>query len=421
MTITSAPVRQSFDGDGSVTAFAIPWKYFAKSDVVVTLRDSSNVEALQIISTHYTLTAAGVDSGGTCTMVTAPATGEVLVITLDPPNTQASPLPPGGPFPSSTVENALDKLTQLVANLDERFNRAMLVPETDTQIGANLLIPIDSDRATKFLGWDSNGKVIAASSVSNDVTITSFMETLLDDADAVAGRQTLLLDKSGADIASAATIDLDAATGDFVDVTGTTPITAITLADGVEKTVRFTGILLLTDGASLVLPGSVTIRTAAGDIAVFRGDASSVVRCVSYQRDGSQPYVQHVRKTADETVNNSTTLQDDDDLKVHIKANESIAFTLFLIHTAGATDDVKLNFTIPSGATIAFQNEDVPNSTLSSGDLVVPGLDNTGQATINGFLDNGATAGDMQLQWAQNSLVAADTKVLKNSLLKIYR
>lgn len=88
----------------------------------------------------------------------------------------------------------------------------------------------------------------------------------------------------GADIASPAggTLDLDAATGDLVDVTGTNAITAITLADGDERTVRFTGALTLTHGASLVLPGSANITTVAGDFAVFRGYASAVVRCVSY-------------------------------------------------------------------------------------------------------------------------------------------
>jgi hypothetical protein len=86
----------------------------------------------------------------------------------------------------------------------------------------------------------------------------------------------------GANIASAATVNLETATGDLVDVTGTVSITAITLNEGHERTVRFTGILTLTNGASLVLPGSANITTAAGDFAIFRGYAAGVVRCVSY-------------------------------------------------------------------------------------------------------------------------------------------
>ncbi|SFM00802.1 hypothetical protein SAMN03159423_4884 [Bradyrhizobium sp. NFR13] len=90
----------------------------------------------------------------------------------------------------------------------------------------------------------------------------------------------------GADVASASTIDLEAATGDLVDVTGTTTITAVTLSEGHERTVRFTGALTLTHGASLVLPGAANITTVFGAFAVFRGYASGVVRCVEYTPAG---------------------------------------------------------------------------------------------------------------------------------------
>lgn len=92
----------------------------------------------------------------------------------------------------------------------------------------------------------------------------------------------LMSQTKGSDVASAGTLNLDTATGDLVDVTGTTTITAITLAEGKQATVRFTGALTLTNGASLVLPGAANITTVAGDVAVFRGYTAGVVRCVSY-------------------------------------------------------------------------------------------------------------------------------------------
>src|SRR6218665_2330902 len=91
-----------------------------------------------------------------------------------------------------------------------------------------------------------------------------------------------VLHQHGADIASTGTLNLEASTGDLIDVTGTTTITAITLSEGHERTVRFTGALTLTHGSSLVLPGAANILTTAGSFAVFRGYASGVVRCVSY-------------------------------------------------------------------------------------------------------------------------------------------
>ena len=75
----------------------------------------------------------------------------------------------------------------------------------------------------------------------------------------------------GADIASASTTDLSAATGQFVDVTGTTTITGFGTEDaGVEILVRFTGALTLTYNAtSMILQGNADIKTVAGDTARF--------------------------------------------------------------------------------------------------------------------------------------------------------
>ena len=86
------------------------------------------------------------------------------------------------------------------------------------------------------------------------------------------------------DVASASTVNLDNATGDIVNITGTTTITAITLSAGIKRFVRFAGILTLTNGASLVLPSGANIITAVGDTAIFIGYASGVVRCVSYTK-----------------------------------------------------------------------------------------------------------------------------------------
>ncbi len=95
----------------------------------------------------------------------------------------------------------------------------------------------------------------------------------------------------GADIASAATINLTTATGNLIDVTGTTTVTAITLAEGYGRVVRTTGILIWTHGASLVLPTATNITSAAGDFWVFRGYAAGVVRMVGYMRASGKALV----------------------------------------------------------------------------------------------------------------------------------
>lgn len=98
----------------------------------------------------------------------------------------------------------------------------------------------------------------------------------------------------GSNIASASTINLTTATGNSVHVTGTTTITAITLAQGYQRTVIFDDVLILTNSANLVLTNGANITTAAGDIATFIGDAAGVVRCVSYSRVPNAKQIQSI-------------------------------------------------------------------------------------------------------------------------------
>jgi hypothetical protein len=94
----------------------------------------------------------------------------------------------------------------------------------------------------------------------------------------------------GADIASAGTTNIGAATGMFVHVTGTTTITAFdNVAAGILRIVVFTGILTLTyDATALILPTAANITTAAGDCAIFVSEGSGHWRCVSYDRASGQ-------------------------------------------------------------------------------------------------------------------------------------
>lgn len=94
----------------------------------------------------------------------------------------------------------------------------------------------------------------------------------------------------GADIASATTTDIGAATGNYLDVTGTTTITGLgTVAAGAQRVIRFTGILTLTHNAtSLLLPSAANITTAANDVAGFVSLGSGNWKCLWYQRyDGT--------------------------------------------------------------------------------------------------------------------------------------
>jgi hypothetical protein len=87
------------------------------------------------------------------------------------------------------------------------------------------------------------------------------------------------LAKKGTDIATASSINLTTATGPSLTLTGTTTVTAVTLAEGSIRIVRAAGAFQITSSASLLCNGSAVtnLTVAAEDLLVFRGGAASVV------------------------------------------------------------------------------------------------------------------------------------------------
>lgn len=84
----------------------------------------------------------------------------------------------------------------------------------------------------------------------------------------------------GGDIASASPLVIDT-DGNMFDVTGTTNFSAMTVATNRKFTLQFDGILTITDGASIVLPGNANFVTAVGDILECQSTASNTVLVTS--------------------------------------------------------------------------------------------------------------------------------------------
>lgn len=98
---------------------------------------------------------------------------------------------------------------------------------------------------------------------------------------AVAAMKNLF--KKGADIASAATVNLAAATGNYIHVTGTTTITSFgTVNSGVPFMIVFDGALTLTHNAtSLILVSGGNRVTVPGETVIFVSESSGNWREIS--------------------------------------------------------------------------------------------------------------------------------------------
>lgn len=198
-------------------------------------------------------------------------------------------------------------------------------------------------------------KAIATTEFATSAIATAIATALLKAGGTMSGALNYA---HGSDVASASTINLTTATGNVIDVTGTTTINTITLQDGATRIVRFTGILQLTNSANLILPGGANIVTSAGDFAVFVGYASGVVRCASYQRISGAPVTTPLSKffeSAKQTITSAGLLTLAHGLGVEPKL---ISATLKCLTAEGGYsvgDSLAINIAPPSN-TNAYQS-----------------------------------------------------------------
>ena len=147
---------------------------------------------------------------------------------------------------------------------------------------------------------------------------------------------------------------------------------------------------------------------------------------------------------SEQTVNNTTTLTTLTDFTYALVANATYVAEFVLIYLSGTTPDVKFQWDISSvsGCTIEWGQTGASaiNAAAPSGGAAITtynsmhdvsqtmalagqgaGPDNKVVVPVFATIHNSTTAGNLNLQWAQNTADASDTKLLVGSYMKITR
>lgn len=129
-------------------------------------------------------------------------------------------------------------------------------------------------------------------------------------------------------------------------------------------------------------------------------------------------------KTADETVNGSSTLQNDDFLLWAVEAGATYDLDLKVHISTGATPNFKFGWTYPSGLTMAVGVVGydttpvvVSNSGYDQTTVVAmgPGTAPERLVTVSARVLVSSTPGTLQFQWAQNTSNPSNTIVRAGS------
>lgn len=163
MTVSSATSRVEYAGNGSTTAFAVPFYFIADGDLKVYV-DAT----LQVITTNYTVSGAGVLSGGTVTFGTAPANGTDVVIFRDPTRTQTLDYTENDNFPAESHELGLDRLTMIAQRNRDLSDRAVRIQDFQTGFDPELPEIV----ASRLIGTDATGEALQFYNFPSDNTQT---------------------------------------------------------------------------------------------------------------------------------------------------------------------------------------------------------------------------------------------------------
>jgi hypothetical protein len=280
---------------------------------------------------------------------------------------------------------------------------------------ANIQITADGT-----LDIDSAGVLTLDSGAAINIEPAAGSAVLIDgnvsiDGDAVTGIATLAA--SGVITAGGFTIGSAAITEAELEI-----------LDGATVTTAELNVLDALDRGSILYGNASSVTTVLG-----QGTADQVLTSdgtdISWETAGGVSH-QVLRKSSDESVTSSTTLQNDDDFTFSIGANEVWVVQLYLFTTGVDTGGLKHSWSLPSGGSFAFgnitwiqHNAGGAVSSSSGKETSVGVVQDASSSTVvkaaivTAILKNSSTSGTAVWQWAQHASNGTATTINADSTM----
>lgn len=168
MTVQTSTNVASFNGNGVTQIFPIAFKFNNDTDLVVLLVDDTAGTSVRLaLNSDYTVSGEGDEQGGLINVVTAPKTGNRLLVSRIVDILQLLDLRNQGKFFAEAHEDAFDLLTMIAQQHQSEIGLSLRVAETDPAPGR---IPPVAQRANMLMAFDSNGNPTTALPVADSST-----------------------------------------------------------------------------------------------------------------------------------------------------------------------------------------------------------------------------------------------------------
>lgn len=158
-TVATTTRRVAYAGNGVTTNFAVPFQFFASTDLRVISVSSTGVETTLTLNVNYTVTGGEVaqqPGSGFVIATVAPATGVTWVIEGAASGAQTADYQQNDAFPAETNEEALDRATIVAQEAVLRAKQGPKLPATyDPSALPPRLLPLPVPGT--FVGGAANG------------------------------------------------------------------------------------------------------------------------------------------------------------------------------------------------------------------------------------------------------------------------
>ena len=285
MTISSN-TRQAgpFTGNGSAATFAFTFKVFDEADlVVIKTTTATGTDATLTITTDYTVDLnenQNTSPGGSVTLTAGVlATGYKLTVTSDIDNQQPIDLTNQGGFYPSVINDALDRVTIQVQQVDNAVERSVKFPISDGVSGDILLPSIDVRKGTVLAFNESTGLPEAGPDISATSTVAgnaAAINTVAGQIDPVNNVGTVA--GIAGDVGSVANIESDVTT-----VAGISSDVTAVAADATDIGTVSTNIADVNTVAGI----SANVTTVAGNNADVTTCATNIAAIVAAPTEAS--------------------------------------------------------------------------------------------------------------------------------------
>lgn len=154
MSVSNTNNKVIYAMDGATLVYAVPFKFFKNSDLVVKkVLTATGAETTLTITTNYTLTGAGNANGGELTLTATIDNTYKLVIQRILPLKQEADYVENDPFPAETHEEVADRAVMVDQQQQETLDRCIKIGAANEGVDIELPDPV----ADAILGWNSAG------------------------------------------------------------------------------------------------------------------------------------------------------------------------------------------------------------------------------------------------------------------------